>query len=383
MYIREFQVKNLNGELSYKLKFNEDLNIITGRNGSGKTTVLKLMWYLISGNVELAIQEIDFNSAKITTDRFMISVEKNSDQDGDSHYTIYFSPNDQDKEIKINGNFERLIRTRRLFEMNQGVATLMGQTVFFPTFRRIEGGFSVGSTNYPQIITTKHGSRVIRERYSDRVHDSLNELSTRLSDGNHRFVCSISTDDIVKLITKQYADASETINEHYRELSTSIIETISGYKTTQTRNEKKYEEAISILDKIQADVSGINEYREKLLKPFSVLSDLISDIFQHEGIKISDAVTLGDSASYIDSSKLSAGEKQMLSFLCYNSFASQCPIFIDEPELSLHVDWQRLLFPTLLEQETKNQFIVATHSPFIYSKYEDKEIMLNEDKGGE
>ena len=39
------------------------------------------------------------------------------------------------------------------------------------------------------------------------------------------------------------------------------------------------------------------------------------------------------------------GEKQMLSFLCYNAFANQTCIFIDEPEISLHVDWQRILFP--------------------------------------
>ena len=63
----------------------------------------------------------------------------------------------------------------------------------------------------------------------------------------------------------------------------------------------------------------------------------------------------------------------MLSFLCYNTFSENAAIFIDEPELSLHVDWQRLLLPTLLEQGIENQFFIATHSPFIYSKYPDKE----------
>ena len=53
----------------------------------------------------------------------------------------------------------------------------------------------------------------------------------------------------------------------------------------------------------------------------------------------------------------------MLSFLCYNAFYNNTPIFIDEPELSLHVDWQSLLLTTLLEQSTGNQFFVATHSP--------------------
>ena len=71
----------------------------------------------------------------------------------------------------------------------------------------------------------------------------------------------------------------------------------------------------------------------------------------------------------------------MLSFLCYNAFSEDTAIFIDEPELSLHVDWQGLLLPTLLKQSTGNQFFVATHSPFIYTLYPDKEFMLGVDRG--
>jgi predicted ATPase len=104
-------------------------------------------------------------------------------------------------------------------------------------------------------------------------------------------------------------------------------------------------------------------------------------VFQYKGIKLSDPVTLGEAREAIASEVLSAGEKQMLSFLCYNAFATNACIFIDEPEISLHVDWQRILFPILLQQSTGNQFIVATHSPFIYSKYADKELMLSPDRG--
>ena len=50
---------------------------------------------------------------------------------------------------------------------------------------------------------------------------------------------------------------------------------------------------------------------------------------------------------------------------------------IDEPELSLHIDWQRALLPALLEQGTSNQLILATHSPFIYANYPEKEILLS------
>ena len=71
----------------------------------------------------------------------------------------------------------------------------------------------------------------------------------------------------------------------------------------------------------------------------------------------------------------------MLSFICYNAFYDNTIFFIDEPELSLHVDWQRQLYPILKSQNKNNQFIFATHSPFIYAKFPDKEIMINSDKG--
>jgi predicted ATP-dependent endonuclease of OLD family len=67
----------------------------------------------------------------------------------------------------------------------------------------------------------------------------------------------------------------------------------------------------------------------------------------------------------------------MLGFLCYNALSDNTAIFIDEPELSLHQDWQEILLPLLLKQETGNQFFVATHSEFIYDQFPDKEFILN------
>ena len=120
------------------------------------------------------------------------------------------------------------------------------------------------------------------------------------------------------------------------------------------------------------------------MKPFETFKDQVLKFIKINGIKLGNTkngLNLGDSASAISSDLLSSGEKQLLSFLAYNAFMQNAIFIIDEPELSLHVDWQRQLFPTLLKQGTSNQFIVATHSPFIYSKYPDKELMLSSDKG--
>jgi predicted ATP-dependent endonuclease of OLD family len=136
-----------------------------------------------------------------------------------------------------------------------------------------------------------------------------------------------------------------------------------------------------LLDRINQDVVEFEQIRSETFKSLNVLSSIIVAIFKHKGIMLNPLVALGDIDQSINSEFLSAGEKQMLSFLCYNAFYSNCPFFIDEPELSLHVDWQRILLDVLIEQKTNNQLFIATHSPFIYTQYEDKEIMIGDDRG--
>lgn len=115
--------------------------------------------------------------------------------------------------------------------------------------------------------------------------------------------------------------------------------------------------------------------------PLNAVRDLVEGLFQHSGISFGTRLSFGDAAEAVTSDALSAGEKQMLSFICYNAFHKDSIIFIDEPELSLHVDWQRKLYPILESQGSRNQFIFATHSPFIYAKYPDKEVGVGSDKG--
>ena len=73
-------------------------------------------------------------------------------------------------------------------------------------------------------------------------------------------------------------------------------------------------------------------------KPFSVLSELTRKIFRYNAILVTEKLILGEKNDgigfgegsediaieeindAISSDKLSSGEKQMLSFLCYNAF---------------------------------------------------------------
>jgi len=54
--------------------------------------------------------------------------------------------------------------------------------------------------------------------------------------------------------------------------------------------------------------------------------------------------------------------------------SSQKIVLIDEPEISLHVDWQRLLLKKISEQLHDRQVIVCTHSPIIGADYDLTEL---------
>jgi predicted ATP-dependent endonuclease of OLD family len=354
--IQSIAIQGLNGRKTpIELSFNEGLNIFTGKNGCGKTTLLKTLWFIQSGNFMLLKREVAFSKivCEIKSDGSKEDVKKITIEKNSSKVTIS-RIGQKDIEYDFEDGEMSEDNWRTYIDLDkEALENLIGdKSVFFSTFRRIEGGF--GLKDMPFRLARIGDGNIIRE------------LSKTLSTNNHKFVASISTDDISRLVNEEYSRRSEKINRKQQEDYEKIK------KIVQNGNVDN--------DKLISYVEDGEAMRQDLLKPFSVLQDTIKRFFQDKGIHLKN-MTLGDVEHSVDSDKLSSGEKQMLSFLCYNLFSDSASIYIDEPELSLHPDWQRVLLPTLLKQSTNNQFFIATHSPFIYASYPDKEFVLSEDRG--
>lgn len=71
---------------------------------------------------------------------------------------------------------------------------------------------------------------------------------------------------------------------------------------------------------------------------------------------------------------LSSGEKQLLFLLIETLVANVNTILIDEPELSMHVDWQKTLVRSMQLLNPNAQIILATHSPEIMADIPDDKI---------
>lgn len=69
---------------------------------------------------------------------------------------------------------------------------------------------------------------------------------------------------------------------------------------------------------------------------------------------------------------MSSGERQLLTMLyAVNRMSENSAVLIDEPEISLHIDWQEDLLSKMMEQLGKRQIIVCTHSPAIASDFKE------------
>ena len=93
-------------------------------------------------------------------------------------------------------------------------------------------------------------------------------------------------------------------------------------------------------------------------------------------------VAVSDSGQHLPLESLSSGEQHEL-VLHYDLLFRVAPntvVLIDEPELSLHVAWQKRFLPELLEIVKLSGFdaVVATHSPFIVGDRNDLMIGLGD-----
>ena len=63
MKIKRLVVKNLYGHVCYDIKFNDNVTFLYGDNGCGKTTILNIVTYIITGKI---YKLFDYNFEQIT-----------------------------------------------------------------------------------------------------------------------------------------------------------------------------------------------------------------------------------------------------------------------------------------------------------------------------
>ncbi|MDZ4468033.1 AAA family ATPase [Bacillus cereus] len=448
------------------IKFENEQFILTGDNGTGKTTLLNYIYYALNANFEwfLKYQEvnisIDFSSNKRSLNRLTISkfnsriiaiyefkkkivlikVGKNPfwggfiydgmiTSQGLHHESISQFIFDDDKELDLANNFFESIEGLVNSDVKKYdfILAIRKSLLYFPTYRRIDSDIKdyiesmindngieiddsrikewnvlnlekdrrvigVGDedieelySNYSREMSQKNseGLDLLMKKFIKIVIESLYEPNLRkpqidfnaIQSSKHLLELSdkigIGTEIDKDRIDKYYQETYSDMNE-----LKEIVESINGKKISTTEIPDK------LLRRMVSAFGNHNQFiveltklylehlskQDKLLLPYNNLHDSFKEFFKGKiDIKLNSknyTITLSKAFS-----QLSTGEKQLITILSYSWIALRESeferlIIIDEPELSLHIKWQRQILKQLLKKKN-TKFLVATHSPFV------------------
>ncbi len=125
-----------------------------------------------------------------------------------------------------------------------------------------------------------------------------------------------------------------------------------------------------IIEVLQSGAPDAAEKAQKISEPKKKFQDIMDDLFTYTGKKIirtENEIKFSQIGETLEPYQLSSGEKQILAILLTVLVEDNknYVLFMDEPEVSLHVDWQKRLIDLILELNPNVQIILTTHSPAV------------------
>jgi hypothetical protein len=163
------------------------------------------------------------------------------------------------------------------------------------------------------------------------------------------------------------------------------------------RDKWDFDDLIGVLDGIRKDddhaliaIAAYSEFiesraatRELVAERLVTFEQVMAEFLTGKSVSVDarrGVTILSDDGERLEESQLSSGEFQLL-YLMVAALTTRrrgTVIAIDEPELSMHIAWQRRLVPSLIKCASRAapQFILATHSPDIAAGYPESMVEL-------
>ena len=125
-----------------------------------------------------------------------------------------------------------------------------------------------------------------------------------------------------------------------------------------------------IIAVLQSGESDAAFKAQKLSEPKKMFQDMVDGLFKDTGktiIRTANEIRFNQIGEQLLPYQLSAGEKQILAILLTVLVEDNQSyvLFMDEPEISLHFEWQKQLIGLVLQLNPNIQIIMTTHSPAV------------------
>ena len=396
--IARILIRQLYDTYNYDIQFpeNQRVTIITGPNGYGKTTFLKIINNLLTCNFWffylLKFKEIQIffrNGMNISIQKKRIEAEDNNRED----------------RTPASLSYSDILRLRR-----QLLPTLSHrQTEEYDIEELLNKEYNIDS-DISILEKSKNIRMFLQERKCSFIKEQRIIASTQHSgyDGRRRLLNQFEIDDIAAQLIKEFAKQQmEFASESQKIDSTFIKRLVEG-----TYNKYKEAEFQEKLSKLKAKINNYKEYGlmpqidileeypehlqnvlslyiddmeqkmssfDKFYKQLSLFDRFVSGkVLSNKKIKLNEVKgvsVINDKGEEVPLRKLSSGEQNLIILYYKLAFSTdmRTVLLIDEPENSLHMAWvsQMLEDYQKMAEELKCQIIIATHSPAFINEHWD------------
>lgn len=426
MIIDSVDVEGFWGNKKANAKFNQDVTIFIGLNGTGKTTFVNLIAAAISVDIsQLSNLQFDLISIKLIDPKdkrkkrnIIITRQQYNEnpaleiyvyQIGAKHYQIIaearISKNTNKNRQTISRSF--LIHTR---EQSIKLKQYLGDLVELSQISvyRQSHNENIDNDSRQRLSDVDERLKQLLERfarYQLKLETKLNEISKKFQQHTVSSLLynqdfdkpsinrnEIKKIDLHKLSKDLYAAFNELeIKDKDNNIDVHIDHIGQAINRIQDQGLSTVNDALALpliyrTNHIIKSLTDSEEEKKQITKSrqefFRILQQfMIGKTFHYDNKSGEFSFSLDeDSSRSFPWSNLSSGEKQLLiQFLEVLLQESRSVIFIaDEPEISLHVIWQENLLKVIRNLNENAQLIIATHSPDIVADFSDKVTDMEE-----
>jgi len=381
---------------------NSNLAIFYGENGVGKTTLLRILYYLLAPEPNRGhrtnLFKLPFKTAKVILSDGT-EIEALRSENGEPPHYVKLQSDKKSYSVAYVSNGAggvMALDTETLAAMTRRVPAVF----FLPDDRRIHKPEAV-----PGMLSRfveSEGSHVDRSDLETAIHEVNREIERSMWASNRKseqsvhsvykqIITTLAQTPSSKYFDDDVATRLTEISDRTKQFSrfglTSRVNLSSLFRPLEDSPPETTSLALQILqpyvDGLQKKLDALSPLYESLSKMIIHLNTFFSDKTIDYTFKKGLVVISKKTEEPLDVNVLSSGEKQILLLFCKVFLSRKRPslVLIDEPELSLNVIWQRHLLKDLLDcmSSTHAKLLIASHSPDLIGEYLENVVRISHD----
>lgn len=439
IYVKKIELSSIHKRYGLNISFNKTLNVLHGQNGTGKSTLLHIIANIANCDF-WRFAFIEFSSIKVlysnglsitllqTETEYGKEIKIQTDSGSDFSFSkkdAYEIVNLTEEDRNLRDFMHPLLSKMQEFIKENNLRVI--ETSYFPAFRTMLEAWSSqreteGSRFSRRPIAIRKSTAFSRNLFGqflpvinfpspidieESLRDEIRDAQIRIA----RYESSIFSDSFVKVFSALLSGASTNVDtdELLREISQLTDSSNNSKLGDFEENSNTYRQLQDLVSKssesnaLASSAAGaLAVYRDALKERQKFQKHAFSEIDSYFGV-VNSFLERKELAYQLDKQRripkvglkfpdeswssikvMSSGERQLLTMLyAVNKMSGNATVLIDEPELSLHIDWQEELLGKMMEQLGDRQIIVCTHSPSIaadFEKYMKEIVPIFDDK---